>query len=160
DCSTTLYGSVSIGAGVNQSASSNFVPGAKNTENWPPSGPIQKRSSPPNTLMCCAKCPAAMSSRLTHPNETSLPPPVVLVSTRPCQAGTSSTRAPVGDVSTIESTCARTNDRSSVKVPSLGGGAPCVEQAAAVNAAARVRVLIADARRTHRRPGAESTARC
>src|SRR6185369_3109936 len=41
--STTGKGSVSNAAGVNQWSRSKEAPGAKNTENWPPSGPIQNR---------------------------------------------------------------------------------------------------------------------
>ena len=40
-------GSVSIEAGVNQLSKLICPPGLKNTENWPPSGPIHKRFSLP-----------------------------------------------------------------------------------------------------------------
>jgi len=42
-------------------------PLAKKIENCPPSGPIQKRSSPPNGFMCGTSLPVAISSRLIQP---------------------------------------------------------------------------------------------
>ena len=80
---TTLNGSVSMTAGVNQSANSNFVPLAKKMENCPPSGPSQKRSSPPSTLMWGWVLPEAMSSRLIQPKLRPASLPAVLVITRP-----------------------------------------------------------------------------
>ena len=50
--SATGQGSVSTSGGVCQCSRSNGSPLRKKIENWPPSGPSHRRSSPPNALMC------------------------------------------------------------------------------------------------------------
>src|SRR6185295_14863070 len=91
DCCTSSKGSESIGGGVCQCSRSKAEPLGKKIENWPPSGPIQKRSSPPKALMCGRISRAATSSRLIQPKLAPGSPSAVLVATRPCQAGTSAT---------------------------------------------------------------------
>jgi len=61
------------GRGFANRRNSNFVPGAKKMENWPPSGPIQNRSSPPNAFMCGNGFPEA--NQLTIDPARSLMPP-------------------------------------------------------------------------------------
>src|ERR687885_61286 len=48
----TSHAPQSNASGTCQCDRSNVAPGGKYSSNWPPSGPSQKRSSPPNTFMC------------------------------------------------------------------------------------------------------------
>jgi hypothetical protein len=79
--------------GVHQWSRSNGSPFLKNMENWPPSGPSQKRSSPPKALMCGLFTPEARSSRLIQPKLRPFGPPAVLVITRPWRSGLTATWA-------------------------------------------------------------------
>ena len=80
---TISKGSLSISGGVCQSSRLNSAPFAKKIANCPPSGPIQKRSSPPKAFMCGSISPEAINSRLIHPKLKPSAPPAVLVMTRP-----------------------------------------------------------------------------
>src|SRR6266478_6612235 len=108
---------VSNGAGVNQSCNSNFAPGAKKMENCPPSGPSQKRSSPPKAFMCGCSLPDAINSRLIQPKLAPPGPSAVLVSTRPCHAGATATCAVFdGSCNTTTSVCFCKKAKSSPKL--------------------------------------------
>src|SRR4030066_271499 len=61
--------------GVHQWSRSKGSPFLKKMENWPPSGPSQKRSSPPKAFMCGLFSPNARSSRLIQPKLSPSRPP-------------------------------------------------------------------------------------
>ena len=111
-----------MGAGVNQCSRSNGTPFSKKMENWPPSGPSQKRSSPPKTLMCLTNSPEATSSRLIQPKLRPSGPVAELVMTRPCIFGRTATWPwPERSFRITTSVYACRNAMSSRKPPSCSG---------------------------------------
>ena len=66
-CAATSKAPSLTAGGVHQWSRSKGSPFLKKIENWPPSGPSQKRSSPPKAFMCGLLTPEAISSRLIQP---------------------------------------------------------------------------------------------
>src|SRR5881398_1521585 len=56
DEETSSQLSLSTAAGVCQLSNSILAPGLKNNENFPPSGPSHRRSSPPKAFICGSGC--------------------------------------------------------------------------------------------------------
>ncbi len=130
-CATTSKAPSLTAGGVHQWSRSKGSPFLKKTENCPPSGPSQKRSSPPKEFMCGLLTPDERASRPIQPKLSPSGPAAVLVMTRPWMSGLTATWAwPPGPPRTTTLEWASRKARSSLNRTPSGALAGFAQAAA------------------------------